>query len=117
MKIRVYCIFVFALLSITIFGYTQNTEDDGVIIEVSRMKNDDNIFCLQITLNSINYIDSLGIQMNTENPEKIVKFDKQTRKATIEYYILKQDILKKNVLLKIYADGNYKKFLQKIYFE
>jgi hypothetical protein len=83
-------IFVLAMLVITAFNYNETNSFSEPSIKVSKVKlENDNVLCLQISIASNDYIDSLivGLENFTDNSNtRIFVFNPNTKRASVNYY-------------------------------
>lgn len=106
---------IFVLLTVTAVSYTTNCYKNNPSIYVTEVsdKNKD-VLCIQINLSTLGYVDSLEVLPIGESENNIFIFNKKTRKATVDYYVSKEKIKEGNIFLKVYNNGEYDEYIQKI---
>jgi hypothetical protein len=113
MRIPFIHILITALMVFLIFNYDFKKSINSSTIKISTLKNDEKYIYLKINLNSLAYIDSIGIKTNNIN-ENIIVFENKTKKVTLDYYIDKNNILDNIISFRIYNNGGYKEYIKKL---
>ncbi len=104
------------LFTVTAFNYSINYKINDPSIKISELslKNNNSVLYIQIRVASLNYMDSIHIKTIGGSKENTFRFNKKTKKATLEYFISKNNLQEKKLSIKIFNNGISKKYIQKI---
>ncbi len=102
------------LLLITAFKYGREYNFSGTSLTIIEKKFDkNNVLCLNVSLISKDYIDSLKIISIEQKKQEVFTFNPQTKRTTVEYYVKTDRKKTQKIHFIIYKDDK-KYFLEKI---
>lgn len=114
MKSHIYYILVVLLLSVTALNLTlKKSTNSSIHLTEVKLKNN-SVLYIKINVVSFNYIDSLSVQQTDDDEETIFKFNRKTKKASLDYFIKKDNILSDEIIVKIFYEGKFEEFVQKV---
>lgn len=111
MKLRLYII-ILGLLILTVFTYGTNYSILNPSVKTSQKKINKDVLCLNISLVSIDYIDSLKVSdMSTGKIiSKVFIFTPKTRRISVECFYNLSEIKNKNFNFYVYKSGKEYKY-------
>ncbi|MBN2662733.1 MAG: hypothetical protein JXR68_03710 [Bacteroidales bacterium] len=114
MKSHVYYILVVLLLSVTALNLTlKKATNSSIHLTEVKLKNN-SVLYIKIKVISFNYIDSLSVKQVADEDETIFKFSRKTKKASLDYFINKENIISDKLIVKIFYDGKSEEFVQEV---
>ena len=115
MKSRIYYILIVIFLSVAALNLTLNNNSINSSLHLSKVKlNNNNVLYIKINVISFYYIDSVTVQQIGENNETTFKITSKTKKASLDYFIKKDEIVGDKFVVKIFSNGKFEKYIQKV---
>lgn len=117
MKLRLYII-ILSLLILTAFTYGTNYTILNPSLKTSQKKIDKNVLCLNISLVSIEYIDSLIVSDMTSGKiiSQVFIFTPKTRKISVECFYNFSEVKNRDLNFYIYKSGKEYKYTGSLLF-
>lgn len=111
MKLRLYII-ILSLLILTAFTYGTNYSILNPSVKTSQKKIDKNVLCLNISLVSVDYIDSLIVSDISSGKiiSKVFIFTPKTRRISVECFYNLSEIKNRDLKFYIYKSGKEYKY-------
>ncbi len=113
MNRKFYYILVAILATATVYKFTMNYYSSKSALHLSKIELKNNsVLYIKIDVVSFYYIDSLSIKQVDNDAVTVFNFNSKTKKASLDYFIEKDNLKDNNFVVRIYNGDNFEEYAQ-----